>query len=305
VFCSFLTMGDRVRSKRWVFTWNNYTDATIVALSALECVYLVYGRETSPTTGTPHLQGFVIFRNARHRTAIVAELGGGHWERALGTSAQAAEYCKKDGDYVERGTFPDSAGKRTDLEGIVSWIDEFIRDNGRAPSEREIAAEQPIALLKRLDVGKLARLRAPSPVLRDGDLLDWQESLRLELEEEANDREIMFYVDEDGGKGKTYFQQWMVSKYPDRVQCLGVGKRDDMTFAVDSDKTVFFVNVPRGAMEFLQFTVLEQLKDRMVFSTKYQSVMKVLPKVPHVVVFTNEMPDMSKMSQDRYVIRMM
>lgn len=298
-------MSARGRARRWVFTWNNYDDAAINALNSLECVYLVYGRERAPGTGTPHLQGFVIFRNGRHRTAIIADVGGGHWEPAHGTSQQAADYCKKDGDFVERGEFPGNAGARTDLTAIVQWLDEFIADNGRAPTEREIGQQQPLAILKRLDIAKLARLRAPSPVLRDGELQEWQASLYEELSDDANDREIMFYVDEHGGKGKTWFQQYMISKKPDTVQCLGVGKRDDMCFAVDPNKSVFLVNVPRGGMEFLQYPVLEQLKDRMVFSTKYQSVMKVMEKTPHVVVFSNEHPDMDKMSADRYVIRMM
>ena len=76
-----------------------------------------------------------------------------------------------------------------------------------------------------------------------------------------------------------------------------------MAYAVDPDKRVFFINVPRLGMEFLQYSILEQLKDRMVFSTKYTSEMKVLRTNVHVVVFCNEMPDMDKMSADRPIIR--
>ncbi|MBC7092204.1 MAG: hypothetical protein H5T50_09930 [Nitrososphaeria archaeon] len=191
------------------------------------------------------------------------------------------------------------------MERIVDWLDEFIADNKRAPTEREIAREQPVAVLRKIDINRLARLRAPPPVIRSGEPRDWQADLENELSTDADDRSVIFYVDSEGGKGKTWFQQWLVSEKPDRVQILGVGKRDDMCFAIDPDKSIFLVNVPRGGMEFLQYTVLEQLKDRMVFSTKYQSVMKVLPQNVHVVVFSNEQPDMTKMSEDRYVIRSM
>lgn len=293
------------KAKRWVFTLNNYNDDHINALASLECVYLCYGKETAPSTGTPHLQGFVVFANARHRTAVVAEIGGGHWSPANGTSKQASDYCKKDGDFVERGELPVNQGKRKDMERIVDWLDEFIADNKRAPTEREIAREQPVAVLRKIDINRLARLRAPPPVIRSGEPRDWQADLENELSTDADDRSVIFYVDSEGGKGKTWFQQWLVSEKPDRVQILGVGKRDDMCFAIDPDKSIFLVNVPRGGMEFLQYTVLEQLKDRMVFSTKYQSVMKVLPQNVHVVVFSNEHPDMTKMSEDRYVIRSM
>lgn len=291
------------RCKRWVFTINNYNDEHIASLDSLECRYLVYGRETAPTTGTPHLQGFVVFETALRRSTIVANVGGGHWQPANGTSQQASDYCKKDGNFTERGQLPNQQGKRRDLERLVDWLDEFIEDNGRAPTEREVARLQPLALLKRIDIMRLARLRAPDPIIRDGEPNEWQRHLYDELESDADDRSVIFYVDSEGGKGKTWFQQWLVSKAPEKVQLLGVGKRDDMTFAVDADKTVFLVNVPRGGMEFLQYTVLEQLKDRMVFSTKYQSSMKVLKSNVHVVVFCNEDPDMAKMSGDRYVIR--
>jgi len=71
---------------------------------------------------------------------------------------------------------------------------------------------------------------------------------------------------------------------------------------VDVRSRIFLVNVPRGQMEYLNYGVLEMLKDRMVLSPKYESSMKILLNCPHVIVFCNEDPDMSKMSADRYVI---
>jgi len=44
------------------------------------------------------------------------------------------------------------------------------------------------------------------------------------------------------------------------------------------------------------------LKDRFVFSPKYDSKTKWLSNQPHVVVFMNEHPDMTKLSHDRYRI---
>jgi hypothetical protein len=84
---------------------------------------------------------------------------------------------------------------------------------------------------------------------------------------------------------------------------LAPGKRDDLAHAIDVSKSVFLFNVPRGSMEFLQYGVLEQLKDRVIFSPKYESTTKVILQKTHVVVFCNEEPDLTKMSADRYVIR--
>lgn len=76
-----------------------------------------------------------------------------------------------------------------------------------------------------------------------------------------------------------------------------------MAHMISPSKSVFLINVPRTQMEFLQYSILEMLKDRMVSSPKYNSRMKVLEQVPHVVVFSNEAPDLAKMTMDRYDVR--
>lgn len=137
----------------------------------------------------------------------------------------------------------------------------------------------------------------------EGDPRPWQAALEGELNGEADDRTVIFYVDPEGNNGKSWFQAWYLTKYPERTQVLSAGKRDDVAHSVDKTKTVFFFNIPRGGMEYMQYTILEQLKDRMVFSPKYNSTMKYLSHVPHVVVFCNEDPNMEKMSADRYIVR--
>jgi hypothetical protein len=59
-------------------------------------------------------------------------------------------------------------------------------------------------------------------------------------------------------------------------------------------------DIPRLGMEFFQYNVIEQIKDRIVFSAKYQSMAKVLDHDAHVVVFCNEMPKDDALTADRY-----
>ncbi len=294
------------RHTRFCFTTNNPTDEVIAAiyqfLSSDAVKYGVFGEEVA-ASGTPHLQGFVILKHNVTHAWIRQRLVRSHVEVTRGTSAQARDYCKKDGRFSEFGSFPSDAGRRTDFDRLWEWADEFIASNGRPPTSPEVAREHPSIYLRHSRVVRTLFLRAPTPTIAEGTPRQWQDELEQELDDEASDRSVIFYVDPEGNKGKTWFQQYYLTKY-DRAQIIGVGKRDDMAHCVDVSKRVFFFNVPRGSMEHFQYSVLEQLKDRMVFSPKYQSHMKILPHKPHVVVFCNEHPDMEKMSQDRYDIRL-
>lgn len=96
------------RSRAWCFTVNNYSDedtSRVEEVSSLTS-YLVYGKEVGEK-GTPHLQGYMYFDNAKSFSKIQKIMPKGtHLEVAKGTPDQAATYCKKDADYKEFGTIP-------------------------------------------------------------------------------------------------------------------------------------------------------------------------------------------------------
>lgn len=99
------------QSRRFCFTLNNYTAEEEMALQALRGIrYLVYGRERGDE-GTPHLQGFIIFNSGRRFSALHRQFPRAHWEQTRGSSEQAADYCKKDGDVYEAGVLPQEKGE--------------------------------------------------------------------------------------------------------------------------------------------------------------------------------------------------
>lgn len=99
------------RARGYCFTTNNPTeeDEHVIFDLANVATYVVVGRETAPSTGTPHLQGFVYFGNKRTFQGVLDLLPyGSHLEvKSIGsTFRQCSEYCKKDGDYFESGECP-------------------------------------------------------------------------------------------------------------------------------------------------------------------------------------------------------
>jgi len=294
------------QAKRWCFTLNNPTADEIAALSAWASTnpaYCIIGREVGEN-GTPHLQGFLILKRKRRlaQCKLLPGLSRAHFEVTRGTAIQAAEYCKKDGDFHEFGSLPESQqGKRSDFEIFKDWCK--ARDS--PPTEYEIADEFP-SLFGRYASAcrRFADLFCSKPNLVDpgAQLRDWQQELLQVLSQPADDRKIIFIVDAEGNKGKSWFIRYMLTVRPGSVQRLSCGKRDDLAFAVDETKSIFLFDIPRGQLEFMQYSVLEQLKDGIIFSPKYESRSKRLNHTAHVVVFTNEQADMNKLSMDRYVI---
>lgn len=293
-----------VISRRWVFTLNNYTAAEeqhVTTSAGTDRVdYLIYGRERGES-GTPHLQGFFIVAQpitARQAKALIS--GRCHIEKARGTSEQARDYCKKDGDFVEFGIFPRQRGRRTDWDAYKDWL----ATRTSIPTRREILLEFP-ALCARYPEACLEYAEAiiGAPRLTDSaPRPGWQQDLARELASSPDSRSIRFLVDPEGNSGKSWFCKWCLSDYPDSTQVFRVGRRDDLAHVISVEKTIFLFDIPRGQMDFLQYSILEMLKDRMVFSPKYHSTMKTLRSLPHVVVFCNEQPDMTKLSRDRYSV---
>lgn len=109
------------QASRFCFTLNNFTDVDEERLRTLECKYIVYGREVAPSTGTKHLQGMVIFARSRRFGSAVAAIGGGAHLEIVRDAVASQAYCKKDGDFYERGEFS-TPGKRTDTKAIKDAV---------------------------------------------------------------------------------------------------------------------------------------------------------------------------------------
>lgn len=287
-------------SKRFCFTLNNYTDNEVASLLNLDVQYLVFGREVGDS-GTPHLQGFVVFNSSKRFNAAKALLGERvHLERANGTSIQAATYCKKDGDFEERGELPANQGSRTDFAELKEWV--LSQDT--KPSPALVADRFPCLFIRYGRIMEWIDLIFPSPTLVDGTPRVWQQQLLDRFETQADDRKVTFVVDAIGGSGKSWFCRYMVTKFGSLTQVLSIGKREDLAYVIDESKSIFLFDIPRLSLEYLQYPILEQLKDGIVFSTKYQARVKYMQKAAHVVVLTNEEPDYNRLSHDRWdVIR--
>lgn len=287
---------------RWCFTLNNWTNDEQQQLRdgfPDTFAYLVFGREVGES-GTAHLQGFFCLhsRSSLRQVRRIPGLARSHLERTRGKSHQAAAYCKKDDDFDEFGQIPPEQGQRVDFEEFIEWV----KNQDPAPTMQDVGQNFPSIYMRYAGAAERAiRDFGQRPKLVVGELRPWQQRLVNLLESPADDRKVIFVVDENGNSGKSWLTRYLITERED-VQIFGVGKRDDLAYAIDETKRIFMFDVTRGGMEFIQYGVLEMIKNRIVFSPKYMSKSKYIRSNAHVVVFCNEQPDRNAMTQDRYKI---
>lgn len=111
------------RRRDFCFTINNPELADLENLTKIwdsaKLQYLLYGREVGEN-GTPHLQGYLYYKQPASFNIVKTALGRAHIEPCRGTADDNITYCKKDGDFVERGKAPISQKRKGDL-GREYW----------------------------------------------------------------------------------------------------------------------------------------------------------------------------------------
>lgn len=134
-------------------------------------------------------------------------------------------------------------------------------------------------------------------------LRPWQAALLAVLEQPPDDRTIMWVVDEVGGAGKTKFAKYLA--YRHKVPFGAYAKSADMLNLVSKHQgaTAYVFDLTRckpqeyGSNDL--YATLESIKNGMFCNTKYTTE-QVLMDPPHVLVFSNHPPDLSKLSRDRW-----
>jgi len=134
---------------------------------------------------------------------------------------------------------------------------------------------------------------------------DWQVNLLKIIDEEPDDRTIHWLWETVGNVGKSAMTKYLVANHGALV-CSG--KAADMKYLIlkynekhgEYPELIIF-DIPRTSLDYLSYSGLEEIKNGCFASTKYECDMVVM-NCPHVVCFANELPDMSKVSRDRWNI---
>ena len=138
------------------------------------------------------------------------------------------------------------------------------------------------------------------PICR-ADLRPWQNEIIGIISKQPHDRHIYWYWEPTGNTGKTTFAKYLVVYHSAVVLS---GKSADMKNAIASMKhypQVILVDCPRSGTNFICYKGLEEIKNALFFSGKYESKM-VCGHIPHLIIFSNSPPEYAQLSQDRWVV---
>lgn len=255
---------------KYDFVWNNYKSEDLERLERFlkGLTKRFVFQEEIGKNGTPHLQGAIWLKKRARMSELVKneELKHCSFRELKSTWLHLSTYCQKTINEKEGGRLP---------KGKV------FRHN-------------------------VKKIRKPIKVLEYDALFDWEKEIISLIDEEPDDRSINWYWEPIGGVGKSIFCKYLAAKHNAIV--LG-GKAADMKYGIvkyiekhgDYPETIV-IDVPRTSQNFLSYGGIEQIKNGMFFSTKYESDM-VLGNCPHLIVFANFEPDLDKMSKDRWKIK--
>lgn len=136
------------------------------------------------------------------------------------------------------------------------------------------------------------------PTIKLIEPFGWQLELLNIIKQEPDDRTIHWFWEPDGNVGKSQMTKYLVVKH-NAIICTG--KSADIFHVLTKHKNIALVIVdcPRSQQDFINYGAIEQVKNGLVFSGKYDSTQLVFNS-PHVIVFANCRPDLTKMSIDRW-----
>lgn len=252
------------KGKRWCFTYNNYSDDGCRKCRDYfrdKATNYIWGKEVGES-GTPHLQGYVEFKSETRFMQLKRNLPKEiSWRKSKGNRESNITYCSKDGTGIER-TFP-----LTPEELKKSILQECLQEY-------------------------------------DGvEWKPWQQKVLDVIDGPVDKRAIHWFYEPDGNAGKSYLSKYIALT---KKVILGGGKANDVlnqcrVFLEEAAPEVILMDVPRSSKEYVNYGLMEKLKDGCAYSGKYEGGV-LLFKAPHFIVFANEAPDTSKMSKDRWAI---
>jgi len=195
------------------------------------------------------------------------------------------------------------------LKKKMRWSEFFAKDyNGISYSEmRNETASIQYCCKEETRTGKVYKWGFPRELEIITNLYPWQQDIYNKCLEEPNKRSIIWIYDPEGNNGKTALCKFLTVKTNAISATSGSAKDIACILAMCvkngknlNDLTTFIFHYARTS-EHISYKAIESVKDGYITSTKYESGTMVF-NCPHCLVFSNELPEVDKLTADRWEI---
>ena len=305
---SSLTSRRRSRSQNFLCTlWviPDDPEAYLKRWSELDWVRFVRGQlERCEFTGREHLQFYINTFTPRSPPSL-KDHDRNVWVTVVRINNGAHNYCLKENTRIsgpwEFGDKPVSRNNKIDLKEKNKIIMEkgaiqAVKD-GLISIEKLPQYLKGLQLLENLSIVERMKNQEFPWVFHQ-----WQkEILEKVSNSQLGDRKIIFIVDQEGGRGKTKFFGWLGATKQDVFQYLSIGKKEDMLNLARPEVKTYILDVARSEAEFVNYALLEKLKDGSWSSGKYEGKVSFgWNEIKNMIVCMNEFPKKTALSKDRY-----
>jgi len=296
------------------FTFNNYTQETLLAargaVGQAGIKYICWGLEVGEQ-GTPHMQGYIQANQDKYKR-LMKVIGDCWMGKQKGDSKEAVDYTKKEGDWIEFGSYEHieapkaRQGQRVDHDNVKKLIQEGKTYQEIVDTDFGYAAKYGKFIKEQVAVQRMATGRNSLLAEYEGvSWKPWQQDVLTVVSQPADRRKIHWIWESKGNVGKSWLAKYIM--LTDDAILMESGKKVDMAyiFAQKPTKIVMIdlsrTSAPVDGKDYLGgvYSICENLKNGSLMSTKYDSQC-IVYDVPHVIVFANWEPDYTKWSEDRY-----
>lgn len=302
----------KTRHRSYIWTHNNYTQDDIEYLRseiASKCRYVIWGKEIAPTTGTPHLQGFIVFSTLKGYSQVLKLLSGlskgkVDYLKHVGVDNGCRDYSVKDDQWEEHGERPDTKKRKAEKAGLSN--EDRWKRNRRLAEEGRFGEMDDDIYFKFYKTAKAIaadhEMIEPIDWTPGGIPYDikyqWQLDLMETLATDPDPRCIHWIYDEVGNYGKSEMATYLARNHGAYV--VSNGKSCDLSYAYKKQRIVVFDFARTTEWDKVNYGFIEDIKNGRLFSPKYESRTIYFPK-PHVIIFANAPCPQGKFSVDRII----
>nr|QKV51332.1 putative replication associated protein [Crucivirus sp.] len=276
------------KARRFRFTWNNYTEQEVNNLSSLtkkDCEYITFGFELAPTTLTPHLQGYIEFAhpvpgstckrkldpiNKLKSKVSILEANASREANIAYAQKTETKDPNRESPFIELNFRESTQGQRSDWQEMRSFLKsepDFEKFADRYPEQAikyHGGIDRMISGINNQRCLEEFRSEYPNTSL----MYTWQRKLVNRCKGTPDKRKFIWFADEKGNQGKSWIAQWLVANAGATRFTNAASK--DIAHAYKGEPIVI-IDLTRSNEERINYSILEGLKDGMLFSPKYNS----------------------------------